>query len=253
MKCDKKIPCSRCSRLNRHCARELVFTSKAVARGAERGDEVRFLLGIEDLLNLSDGLKLVKEAVAHRIDAIDVLNIRGELNNCDSSDKPAGDGRAETVAEGDFKPDFRAEGPLPSTNPAIIPQLHSTLNSATGLMDLEAQIYSRSTTFCFPHRRGCQCQQARGYAEVASINSDITNPAVIWSFASTNMGAFPSIADARKLVDFHFSSLWWHHHVAHRPTFWQQCETFWTSGMVVHPLWTAFYLSVVTVRYLAYC
>jgi hypothetical protein len=50
-----------------------------------------------------------------------------------------------------------------------------------------------------------------------------------------------------KVLRFHLDHVHWHHNAFHAPTFVEQCEQFWQTGTVDHPLWMALYYSVFSV------
>jgi len=243
VRCDKRIPCSRCTRLGKHCSREVVRTTKSVSAGR---DELDFLRGL-----------------LHRLPAgeeEDNATVRGELQS-----------RINVLEYGPASPlseDFSlhtAPNPLPLPGPASLNGVmgqapgqyrfdaptttrldSSQKQNAISMRRVESLVWSRNSGACYPHRR-CDCPKLRKYSELASIIADMDNHTLRWSPTGADPSVLPSVSDARKIIQFHVDHLWWHHNTFHAPTFLAQCEIFWSSGAAVHPLWAALYLSVLCV------
>ncbi|TQV91592.1 serine carboxypeptidase [Cordyceps javanica] len=200
VRCDKTVPCSRCRRLKKACSREDVVTTKSTARNAGSDSEVAFLLRLQRILSGDDDGRIA--------DAQALVEER-------LSEASAGN------AVGNIPVDASKEA-LPSTSMAV--------------RALESQIWSRQSTSCYPHRGGCNCAQYGGYAELVSINCDMSSPSIQWISVFVDPVLYLTTSDARKVVEFHISHLWWHHNALHASTFLDQCNIFWNTNQTT--LWT---------------
>ncbi|KAJ3497583.1 hypothetical protein NLG97_g1792 [Lecanicillium saksenae] len=210
VRCDKTVPCSRCRRLKKACTREDVLTTKAAAQGNGRGDEAAFLRRLQDVLgnnSAEDAQTLVTKRLSE---------VAHSIVNCAPEDK------------------HRAASPEAASSPSL------------AVRTLESQIWSRQSTSCYPHRSGCSCPHHRSYTELVSINCDMSSPMIQWASVFVDPALYLPTADARKVVQFHISYLWWHHNALHAPTFLSQCNIFWSTGQVTHRIWLSLYLSVIS-------
>lgn len=212
MRCDKVVPCSRCRRLKKPCSREDVLTTKALVRNNERREDIDFLRSLHDFLGSGGSSVEAQEIVNTRLRAVQNQVLENE-----------------------------------ETNPEHPRFQDSATSSLLAVRTLESQVWSRRSTSCYPHRRGCSCRQHRSYSEMASINCDMTDSMLQWKPHFADPLLYLNTADARKIVEFHISHLWWHHNATHASTFLSQCNIFWNTGTIVHELWAALYLSILGV------
>lgn len=133
-----------------------------------------------------------------------------------------------------------------SESPQLTEAANSPKQHASRVKTVEFLVWGRHSGSCFPHR-GCQCRSIRPYAEIVSINTDPGWSGIQRVPAEIPLSTWIPVEKARALIRLHFDHILWHHSVFHAPTFLAQCEDFWTSGSVQHPLWKALYLSVMTV------
>lgn len=124
----------------------------------------------------------------------------------------------------------------------------SNASSINAIRALESQVWCRQSRSCYPHRRECKCTFYMSYSELASINSDLGSSQLKWTYYHADTSIFLTTTEARKIIEFHVEHLWWHHNALYSHTFLAQCDKFWASGVVVHPLWLALYLSILGVR-----
>lgn len=120
-------------------------------------------------------------------------------------------------------------------------------NASDSIRALESQVWSRHSSVCYPHRRECKCFLYRSYSELASINSDLSSSALKWTYYQPDVSIFLATDEAKKVITFHIDYLWWHHNSLHSTLFLEHCDKFWSSGIIVHPLWLALYLSILSV------
>lgn len=59
--------------------------------------------------------------------------------------------------------------------------------------------------------------------------------------------ALPKPEVARHLKRYHMDHLCWNHNVVHTSVFLDECEVYWQSGNMEHPLWITLYLAVLCV------
>lgn len=101
------------------------------------------------------------------------------------------------------------------------------------LTTLEHLAWGRVSGNCFPHR-DCRCNHRDDQFLFSHTGSAYKPPSL------------PSPTQARKLIKFHLQYLAWHHNCLHGPTFQDQCDEYWQTGKIPHPLWTALYCSVLS-------
>ncbi|OAA75940.1 Zn(2)-C6 fungal-type DNA-binding domain protein [Akanthomyces lecanii RCEF 1005] len=211
IRCDKTVPCSRCRRLKKTCSREDVLTTKVAARNVRNGDEATFLRRLRRIL-ADDGSTEDAQVLVEK--------------------------RLYEVAEG------AVQDASEKTEEAALKE--APADASLAVRTLESLVWSRQSTSCFPHRSGCRCAQHRGYAELASINCDMTSSMIQWTSVYVDPALYLTTANARKVVEFHIEHLWWHHNALHATTFLNQCSIFWGTGQVTHRMWLALYLSIIS-------
>ncbi len=238
VRCDKQIPCSRCSRLQKPCSRELVYTTKTLRHGSHREEELRFLQSLQSTLRVTPSLDDVREILDHRIAALYSTGLpryQTQPSAASSQIPPDHDKQPRSVPS-----------PVVPTSPTA--EAATTIqNASDSIRALESQVWSRHSSVCYPHRRGCKCLLYRSYSELASINSDLSSSALKWTYYQPDVAIFLTTQEAKKVIMFHIDYLWWHHNALHSTTFLEHCDRFWSSGVIVHPLWLALYLSVLSV------
>ncbi len=249
--CDKKLPCSRCVRLRKNCSRETVRTTKAVATNS---DEIRFLRGLTVSLPGDDSSESLRRTVQERIDALEYsylsppsesLNPRGPSPQSPMSQ----DTQTEvSLSLGTYygTPAATRQPGSPTSSTAVVLD-QNQLDNAASMRTLESLVWGRNSGSCYPHRR-CTCHNYRSYSEMASICCDTDDSKLNWTIIEQDPSLFLPESDARRVLQFHVDYLWWHHNAFYLPAFIKQCEIFWTAGTAVHPLWTALYLSVLSVN-----
>lgn len=217
VKCDKQLPCSRCSRLQLQCYRERVRLKRSVL---QHENQIDFLNGIITDLEISDH---------HRDLGTTIDKLRTRVQLLQFGDEQIASGSGEDT------PSAQESENLPA--PA-----HSSENSARAghhegdpslITALEHLAWGRVSRNCFPHRT-CRCEHRKIALPTVQISQETGLPSV------------PDHQDARSLIQFHLRHLAWHHNCLHGPTFSVQCENFWASGAVDHPLWLALYFSVLS-------
>ena len=225
-KCDKQMPCGRCKRLKVECKREVVRIRHLSARHAE---EIDFLDSLKrDIRTTGINDPAILQKIDGRVNLLQ-FGVDGPL-----------------IIETDSRPDFAKSGlahsqrSAPTVEPTSPPELDNLDESI--FTALEYMAWGRSFRGCYPHRH-CTCQNHHNAASSLS-------PAIERSAGGAfdlNSCIMPTAGDARKLVEFHFRHLVWHHNCIHTSTFLEQCERFWRTGEPCHPLWVALYLSVLGV------
>ncbi|KZF26689.1 hypothetical protein L228DRAFT_279860 [Xylona heveae TC161] len=249
VKCDKKIPCSRCYRLGCRCIREKVRLSNASSK--HRG-EIDFLKNLTSQLELAGNsvingpVKDVKRRIAmleHGYDEEEasteepVESPRTPNNGQIPAPRPAPMGLQPRAADFSY-----SEDPSSSQTGG---QDGATRETATMVTALEYLAWGRHYGACYPHRH-CSCGSHRSQSEMISINSDSNSIHRPFSAMLKDESILPPPPVASKLVQFHINHVVWHHNSLHSPTFLEQCESYWQYGTCDHPLWMALYLSVVS-------
>ncbi|PYH43874.1 uncharacterized protein BP01DRAFT_375025 [Aspergillus saccharolyticus JOP 1030-1] len=215
-KCSKTIPCTRCSRLGLGCSREIVQLQRIAAR---HGAEVQFLESLaKDLDSLlettsSTAILQLPQIIATVRDRIFLLQTGREA----SSEQP---------------PPAPGQLPLPPPAAGNETQSHVEPEGSSLLTAIEHLAWGRDSAGCFPHLK-CGCQYSRPVGVKTNLLSSQPPP---------SLGVDASSAE--KLIRFHLCHMAWHHDCIHAPTFLEQCEKFWRTGEIDHPLWMALYLSV---------
>ncbi len=239
VRCDKQVPCSRCSRLRKSCSREFVYTTKTLGHGSARNEELRFLQDLLGRLTSETSLADARRRVADRIAALqDPITSQLENHTPIANSQSSASGRARLLPDTSL-----SSTPLAadvSANP-------SDATSINAIRTLESQVWCRQSSSCYPHRRECKCTFYMGYSELASITSDLGSSQLKWTYYQADASIFLTTSEARKVIEFHVEHLWWHHNALYSRTFLDQCEKFWASGIIVHPLWLALYLSILGV------
>ncbi|KAH8898033.1 hypothetical protein GQ53DRAFT_454101 [Thozetella sp. PMI_491] len=253
VRCDKKVPCSRCVRLHKACAREVVRTSKSLSTHRE---ELNFLHGLRDQLTSEVGASSLEDAVQDRISSLEhgQLSPVSERQDVRSSSQPISgfDNTGHTAEEVDRTTNLsvlrgataNAHRSLPSSAAPLAIQEKNQAENAANVWGVESLVWGRNRGACYPHRQQCHCRLYRSYAELASINCDMDDQSLIWVPVEVDPAVFPDEVTSRKMMAFHMKNIWWHHTTTHGPTFLKQCEIFWRSGTVIHPLWVALYLAI---------
>lgn len=252
VKCDKQIPCTRCTRLGKSCSREVVRTSKSLA--ASRG-EMQFLQSLQDQLSGIAGSELAIQELQGRIATLEYRRQSPPASETPSS--PAQTPASPRVYRNERQISQDASGSPMQTDEMMgglddrsaEAESRSQTPQPTGAATvkcLESLAWGRNSGSCYPHRR-CNCPRYRSYCELASITCDLANPMLQWAPVNIDPSILLSSEDDRKLMRFHVEQLWWHHNTLHSTTFLEQCEVFWTLGTAVHPLWLALYLSITCV------
>lgn len=231
LKCDKRVPCSRCTKAGLRCHREKVRISKSLSQN--RG-ELAFLRQLETSLK------------AGGVDASMVAGVSRRIADLEYGD----DDETDPVQSDDLA--NAEELPLPEPEqPLLIPNTESTSGQLGLSLNDAAQSsndsWARHYGACYPHR-ACDCYQRRSHCEMTSINSNLSSK----KWHPVNLGSIraslPSIDNAKKLIHLHTEQILWHHNSIHAPTFLAQCERFWEENTSDHPLWVALYLSILSVR-----
>ncbi|KAK7224732.1 hypothetical protein V2G26_012735 [Clonostachys chloroleuca] len=269
IRCDKQSPCSRCTRLSKTCTRELVHITKAFS--AHR-DELQFLQALLGELRTAANVDGAVSNICRRIDQLEhgpkTASPSGTKNNApapgpsqaatptpvpaaggslavdvdDDDDAPATLALVGKVTNGEGDADVR-----PSAADIGVGEYDANqAQSPSMFQDVELLAWGRRVTDCYPHR-DCSCPLVRSYAELASINADPRWPALQGFQVTLPPAARLPVGQARHLMRFHMDYVFWHHNAFHTSTFLAQCERFWASGTVCHPLWAALYLSVTSV------
>lgn len=108
---------------------------------------------------------------------------------------------------------------------------------------LEHIAWGRNSGSCYPHRR-CACQyNTHGGPGGQNIWQHIPYMPVASRIITE---ALPSRSLSEALVHFHVHHVAWHHSSLHIPTFLEQCNRFWSTGLYEHPQWLALYLAVLS-------
>lgn len=260
IRCDKKVPCSRCVRLSKTCLREVVRISTA---NTLHRDELEFLAQLRETLeasrNVDDAISCIRQRQAHLVHGSSVTTSSTTTDLSQPRDSAAAASPTPgTAFSPSSLPPFENEASPGNANgvsqeillSSESPQLTDTANSpnqhASRVKTVEFLAWGRHSGSCFPHR-SCQCRSIRPYAEITSINTDPGWAGIQRTSAEIPLSTWIPAEKARALIQLHFDHILWHHSVFHAPTFLAQCEDFWTSGLVTHPLWKALYLSVITV------
>ncbi|KAL2834798.1 hypothetical protein BJY01DRAFT_238977 [Aspergillus pseudoustus] len=224
-KCDKRIPCSRCRRLNIECSVEVV----QLRRNGVHVPEIQFLKSIlTDLESASMDNKM--HSIAERV--------RGRIRLLHPGESIIESEASITVMDHDKKglQDCIPAKSSPSSDHTPSNNVQSSL-----LTEIEHLAWGRNSAGCYPHRR-CVCPYRKDDRRMLSLNEPLQIRTL--SLGST----YPAITrmDAEKLVRFHICHMAWHHNCMHGPTFLEQCESFWERGIYEHPLWLALYYSVLS-------
>jgi len=257
-RCDKAIPCGRCVRLSKPCSREVVRVTKI-----ERihGSELAFLHGLCGILQSSGDVKEALAAIQERRSAL--LHGKGpEMSNNTSSTSSPDGGLSHNVEAGETACSpamslgvcrgLGEDGGDVSDSDLTEHEDTDKDQRAANFLRIELLAWGRHGGACFPHV-DCDCRSIRPYSEVASIIADPE-----WNgyrYVIPDLSSQPIFlpdTQARALILFHFENILWHHNVFHAPTFLTQCEHFWTTGTVIHPLWICFYYSVIAVSSMKY-
>ncbi|EGY14397.1 uncharacterized protein VDAG_05561 [Verticillium dahliae VdLs.17] len=224
-------------------------------------DELQFLASLKQGLQDASDLEVLGQQVQRRIDNLESgLTTTPAGSIIATTQYDAAPSPGEAIASGspslgtppsvtNLSKRTRESSSSENAEPTTVRRHEGTLSSqsAATLRCLESLAWGRFTGPCYPHRR-CNCMRYRTYAELASVNCDTRDVYLQWSPTNIDPKILLPNNDARRLVkDFHMQHLWWHHNGFHSDTFLEQCEIFWTSGAVVHPLWMALYLAVTCV------
>ncbi|CRK36209.1 hypothetical protein BN1708_006978 [Verticillium longisporum] len=221
-------------------------------------DELQFLASLKQGLQDASDLEVLGQQVQRRIDNLESgLTTTPTGSIIATTQYDAAPSPGEAIASGspslgtppsvtNLSKRTRESSSSENAEPTTVRRREGTLSSqsAATLRCLESLAWGRFTGPCYPHRR-CNCMRYRTYAELASVNCDTRDVYLQWSPTNIDPKILLPNNYARRLVkDFHMQHLWWHHNGFHSDTFLEQCEIFWTSGAVVHPLWMALYLAV---------
>lgn len=238
VKCDKKIPCSRCHRLGTECTREVVLVRKQISK---HGGEIGFLRKLKSQLEAS-GLD-ESSSVLSELEKRVVLLEQGDNPEGSAAGEIASEKHDSVVSSDTRTGEFAG---LRSNREDMPEELNE--NDATTVKMLEYLAWGRHYGTCYPHR-ACSCNTHRSQSEMLSINSNVMASDHFQEPFLSDWSILPSTEDAIKIVNFHTRYLAWHHNSLHTETFTKQCENFWMTGLCNHPLWMALYLSVLSVSY----
>lgn len=219
-RCDKEVPCGRCRRLKVECTRETVRLRNL---STKHSDEIAFLQSLKaDIVAGERPDPAVAQKINDRIAHLEFGNGRPNsqvLLKPNSDDNRSSEGLAGIAGT--------------STDSSFFIEQKDT--DAFILNALEYMAWGRSSSGCYPHRT-CSCAHNRGLHTSSFVSSD-----------SSLLANLPRPAEARRLVEFHLRHITWHHNCLHSTTFLEQCESFWETEKLEHPLWLALYLSVLSV------
>ncbi|ETS77214.1 hypothetical protein PFICI_11088 [Pestalotiopsis fici W106-1] len=217
VKCDKQVPCSRCSRLQLQCYREKVRLKRSVLQHESQIDFLNEI--ITDLETSAQQLVL----------STTIGKLKARVQLLQFGDEQISQGSREGTPIAPVSETLPAQTHEPESNPrAVHHEGDPSLITA-----LEHLAWGRVSRNCFPHRT-CRCEHRKLALPGVHISQEMGLPFV------------PDNQDARSLIQFHLQHLAWHHNCLHGPTFSEQCENFWISGVVDHPLWLALYFSVLS-------
>ena len=219
-KCDKSIPCTRCTRLGLQCDRERVYLRRDVHRNAA---EIEFLASVRIDLQSSrpEGVEKVISRLTERIESL-------------RTGRAARDGSHIQLEPIDDQDNNSGIGPKDAKT------IDSNDQDSLIVTALEHITWGRSYGSCYPHRR-CACQYHRNWSELSSINTQS------FEYARSPLAAKVNIPDRRLaeiLVSFHIEHIAWHHNCIHSPTFLQQCTIFWETGECDQLQWLALYCAI---------
>lgn len=218
VKCDKQLPCSRCRRLQLQCYRETVRLKRSVV---QHESQIEFLEEIASDL----------EGSAHHPDLITTIGkLKARIQTLQF-----GDEQNTALGAGGETPvtDVQETSPVSAQDAERVVRTGLPDGDPSLITALEHLAWGRVSRNCFPHRT-CRCEHRKVALPGVQISQEMGLPLM------------PGHQDARSLVQFHLRHLSWHHNCLHGPTFSAQCETFWSSGVVDHPLWLALYFSVLS-------
>ncbi|KAJ5558640.1 transcriptional regulator family: Fungal Specific TF [Penicillium sp. DV-2018c] len=223
-KCDKQTPCSRCKRLNLQCSIEVVQLRR---NAVQHGSEIQFLNSLlGEIPPGSSGQASVAQKIKNRIFRLETGQDPPEQAVSDAASTQQGPGTPSTAAD-----------QAPGKAPLSVTENTSNKTESSLLTAIEHLAWGRNSAGCFPHRT-CACQYRK--------DKPLINPFPVHIPSARTESLFPSIVDARKLVEFHINHIAWHHNCFHAPTFLEQCKLYWATGRIDEPLWQALYLSVLT-------
>lgn len=199
------------------CSRETV----QLRREAQADGEVSFLEELRrELLQTSQSSPMILQKVTQRLSTLQPAGSvgtrlvgSGQYVRTASHDQ---DGNALLDTEQDTEQDTEMESSLLST--------------------LEYMAWGRGATPCFVLRDYGRHSQLIHTSELPGLRS-VDH-------------ALPRTDIAEALIKLHSKYIAWHHNCIHGPTFLAECEQFWRTGMVSHPLWMALYLSVLSVSHI---
>lgn len=219
-KCNKQIPCERCTRLGLSCERETVRLRRSIRRSH---DEIAYLEALKRMCQNSDNTDDVSQSITARIHSLR-------------------SGRT------DLAPDTGVWDPSPasaSNIPRLVagaestsPQEPSSYQGNLTVTSLEHMAWGRNYGGCFPHVR-CSCQYRRRYIGPASL-ARMTDTERLANVSA----ALPEPEVAKTLVSFHLENIAWHHNAIHCPGFRRQCDRFWDTGEYDHPQWLSLYSAI---------
>ncbi|RAL13470.1 uncharacterized protein BO97DRAFT_39309 [Aspergillus homomorphus CBS 101889] len=212
-KCSKTIPCTRCSRLRLSCTREIVQLQRSTVRYGAEVDFLSSLAGDLDLLLESTSATALSQ-LPHIIS-----KVRDRIFLLQTGLESTPDQQA---------PPHIPELPLGEDEKGC----HAEPEGLSLLTAIEHLAWGRDSAGCFPHMN-CGCQYSRSKASKAIAYSP-----------QRSYGLGVDASSAEKLIRFHLCHMAWHHDCIHAPTFLEQCERFWKTGEIDHPLWMALYSSV---------
>lgn len=211
VRCDKNIPCARCSKRNKPCEREAVEISTKSRRKRALDQEA-------------------KESKRDRQTRASVPSSH--------SDEIREDSR--------HLPHLLHDDASPNPNTTSCPTTLSALNSVVAQVPDDVRINFEDLATCieglawgrhqchrYPHRDCLRFEAPNVVPTRGLLSSDLLN-------------ALPDVPTARRMVDFHLRMLAWNHNVLHVPTFSEQCEKFWSTGSVKDGQWLALYCSVLS-------
>lgn len=209
VRCDKTVPCSRCQKRGIACGREDVQISTKYAKIKASQSQIE---------GNSSGLA----DVGGNVNTLHDANIALQSHNTehltfDSQSSPTHQSPAHLVY--------------------VVPSLRSHHGKQAEFEDLATAIeglaWGRHQCHRYPHY---DCLQ------VESTSASNGEKAQTYELPHGH----PSAEDARPLVDFHVRMLAWTHNVLHVPTFQDDCNRFWQSGVIVSKQWLATYYAVLS-------
>lgn len=231
-----------------------MHTSKALAAGIDRNEEIQFLTNLDNLLASYPGAVEAQSEIRRRIAQIRPPSAPAVVDNL-SITSPATPPKTEASTSSPSATSTANADDVLFTQDAVSPSKvnrpervnTSQSQPETTIRTLESLAWGRHSGSCYPHRRGCYCIRTRKYSEMASVNCDMSSPILKWVYVQPDPSVYPPVNQAREIVRFHVNMLQWHHNAYHSFTYLEQCEIFWTSGTVVDPLWKALYLAIISV------